>query len=238
MDSAAPRILSLCVGLVREHGVAGAADPLARPWVSGTYKAPVTGPVWLTRTGLRGDGQADLKVHGGPEKAVLAYAERHYAFWRELLAREDVGPGAFGENFVLSGGAEDSACIGDRVRVGTALLEVSQPRQPCWKQARRWNRKDLPLVMQQSGRTGWYFRVLEEGTVAAGDALELLERPFPAFTVAFANHAMHAQDREAAAALAECPRLTPGWRESLARRAAAAPRKDDRPRLVGPNDGD
>ncbi|MCP3136440.1 MOSC domain-containing protein [Pyxidicoccus xibeiensis] len=237
MDATTPHLLSLHVGLPRELGTPGATEPLERPWTSGIFKQPVDGPVWLSRTGLAGDGQADVKVHGGPEKAVLAYAEAHYAFWRERLERPDVGPGAFGENFVLSGGAEDSACIGDVLRVGGARVQVSQPRQPCWKPARRWGRKELSLLLQQTGRTGWYLRVLEEGPVRQGDVLELLERPFPAFTVAFANHAMHGHAPDAAAALAECPLLTPGWRDSLRRRAQGT-RGDDRPRLVGPNSAD
>jgi MOSC domain-containing protein YiiM len=234
MDATSPRILSQRVGLPRELGTAGATSPLERPWRSGIFKAPVTGPVWLTRTGLEGDGQADLKVHGGVEKAILAYAASHYAFWPERLERDDVGPGAFGENWVLSGGEEAHVCIGDMLRVGGARVQVSQPRQPCWKPARRWGRKDLSLLLQETGRTGWYLRVLEEGPVEEGDVLELLERPFPAFTVAFANHAMHGHAPDAAAALSECPLLSPGWRESLRRRAQGI-RGDDRPRLEGPN---
>ncbi|WP_338871727.1 MOSC domain-containing protein [Myxococcus stipitatus] len=234
MQTQTPRILSLHVGQPREMGTPGAADPLERPWTSGIFKEPVQGPVWLSRTGLAGDGQADLRVHGGPEKAVFAYASAHHAFWRERLGREDLGPGAFGENWVLSGGAEDSVCIGDVLKVGSARVQVSQPRQPCWKPARRWRSKELSLLIQQTGRTGWYYRVLEEGEVRAGDTLELVERPFPRFTIAFANHAMHGQHPEDAAALVDCALLTPRWRESLQRRVVGTP-GDDRPRLVGPN---
>ncbi len=234
MDATSPRILSQRVGLPRVLGTAGATAPLERPWTSAIFKEPIAGPVWLTRTGLTGDGQADLTVHGGLEKAVLAYAASHYAFWRQRLEREDVGPGAFGENWALSGGAEEHTCIGDVLRVGGARVQVSQPRQPCWKPARRWARRDLALLIQETGRTGWYFRVLEEGPVREGDALELLERPFPAFTITFANHAMHGHAPDTAAALSECPALSPGWRESLRRRAHGT-RGDDRPRLVGPD---
>lgn len=229
-----PRILSLHVGPPRELGTPGAASPMERPWTSAIFKKPVPGPLWLSRTGLAGDGQADRKVHGGPEKAVLAYAASHHAFWRERLERPDVGPGAFGENWVLSGGTEDAVCIGDVLRVGGARVQVSQPRQPCWKPARRWGRKELSLLLQETGRTGWYLRVLEEGPVREGDALELLERPYPAFTISFANHAMHGDAPDAAAALSGCEALSHGWRESLRRRAQGT-RGDDRPRLEGPN---
>ncbi|WP_044282700.1 MOSC domain-containing protein [Myxococcus stipitatus] len=234
METQTPRILSLHIGQPRELGTPGAANPLERPWTSGIFKEPVQGPVWLSRTGLAGDGQADLRVHGGPEKAVFAYASVHHAFWREQLGRADLGPGAFGENWVLSGGAEDSVCIGDVLKVGRAHVQVSQPRQPCWKPARRWGSKELSLLIQQTGRTGWYYRVLEEGEVQAGDVLELVERPCPRFTIAFANQAMHGHRPEDAAALAECLLLTPRWRESLQRRITGTP-GDDRPRLVGPN---
>lgn len=227
------RLLAVCVGLPRTLGTEGAANPLERPWVSGTFKAPVHGPVRLGRTGLAGDGQADLTVHGGLEKAVLAYAAAHYPFWRETLGRDDVGPGAFGENLVLDGADEATVCIGDVVRVGGARLQVSQPRQPCWKQARRWGRKDMPLLLQQTGRTGWYYRVLEEGMVEEGLPVELLERPFPALTVARANGAMHGEDREAAAQLAECALLAPGWRDSMRRRLLGT-RGNDGARLYGP----
>ncbi|WP_164013129.1 MOSC domain-containing protein [Pyxidicoccus trucidator] len=149
MDSNTPRILAQRVGLPRELGTAGATSPLERPWTSAIFKEPVAGPVWLSRTGLAGDGQAALKVHGGLEKAVLAYAAAHYDFWRERLERADVGPGAFGENWVLSGGTEDGTCIGDMLRMGGARVQVSQPRQPCWKPARRWGRKDLALSMRR-----------------------------------------------------------------------------------------
>ncbi|XXF78606.1 MOSC domain-containing protein [Myxococcaceae bacterium GXIMD 01537] len=226
------RLLFVCVGMPRTLGTEGAANPLERPWVSGTYKEPVHGPVRLGLVGLAGDGQADLKVHGGPEKAVLGYGAGHYDFWRERLGRPDVGPGAFGENLVLEGASESTVCIGDVVRVGTARLQVSQPRQPCWKQARRWGRKDMPLLLQETGRVGWYYRVLEEGEVKEGLDVELLGRPCPAFTVAHAHATMHGSDREAAAALAECAFLSPGWRESMRRRAAGT-RGDDRPRLYG-----
>ncbi|WIG94500.1 MOSC domain-containing protein [Myxococcus sp. SDU36] len=237
METLVTRLLSLRVGMPRELGVAGATSPLERPWTSAIFKEPVTGPVWLSRTGLAGDGQADRKVHGGPEKAVLAYPVTHYDFWRERLARDDVGPGAFGENWVFSQGTEADVCIGDVLRVGGARVQVSQPRQPCWKPARRWGQRDLSLLLQQTGRTGWYYRVLEEGPVQVGDAVALLERPFPTFTVAFAHHAMHGHAPEDAALLAECPLLTPNWRDSLRRRAQGN-RGDDRPRLVGPNSAD
>jgi MOSC domain-containing protein YiiM len=219
MSQPSPRILRVCVGLPRALGTEGARNPMERPWVTGTFKEPVSGPVRLGLEGLEGDGQADRRFHGGPEKALLAYCAEHYAFWRERLGRQDMGPGGFGENLSVEGASEATVCIGDTYRIGTVRVQVSQPRTPCWKQARRYERKELPLLIQQSGRTGWYYRVLEQGSLQAGDAMELLERPFPGLTIARANGAMYGEDREAASELAACPLLALEWREPMRQRA-------------------
>lgn len=203
----------------RSLGTEGATHPMQRPWVTATFKEPVSGPVRLGPEGLMGDGQADRRVHGGPEKALLAYCAEHYAFWRERLGRQDIGPGGFGENLAMEGTDEGLVCIGDSYRIGTTRVQVSQPRTPCWKQARRWERKDMVLLIQQSGKTGWYYRVLEQGTLQAGDTVELLERPFPALTIARANGAMYGEDEEAASELAACPLLASEWVEPMRRRA-------------------
>lgn len=233
------RIVSLRVGQPRHYGTAGAVHPFDRPWVSAIAKEPVSHSLWLGREGLDGDAVADRSVHGGPEKAVLAGAVEHLPFWRELLGLAELGPGAFGENLVLEGALEPDVCIGDTFVVGEALVQVSQPRQPCWKQARRWRRRELALQMQHNGRTGWYLRVLREGHVKVGDVLQLVERPLPKWTVARANAVMHGRpvDREAAAALAQLPLLAARWRESLTRLAADAG-GNGRARLIGPNEDD
>ena len=188
-----------------------------RPWVTGFFKSPVTEPVWLGRTGLAGDGQADSKNHGGPDKAVLAYAADHYPLWHAELNRSDLSYGAFGENFTIAGLSEETVCIGDVFAVGPVRVQVSQPRQPCWKIARRWRIKDLTARVLSTGRTGWYFRVLVEGYVQPGLPVVLIERPFPRWTVARASEIMrHRRDDPAAAAeLAACPLLSVSWRRSL-----------------------
>lgn len=232
-------ILSLHVGLPRELGTPGAADPMERPWSSGIHKRPVNDPVRLGRVNLEGDGQADLKNHGGPDKAVCVYPAAHYDHWRRDLGIADFTYGAFGENFTVDGLVEGDVAIGDIFRVGTAVVQVSQPRQPCWKLARRWRIKDLALRVQQTGFTGWYFRVLEEGDVERGMPLELLERPYAEWTVARANRIMHeaVSDRAAAAALAACPALSESWRRTLTLRAETGEGADTARRLVGPNEG-
>jgi MOSC domain-containing protein YiiM len=214
------QLLSLQVGEPRTLQPADATGPWSREWTTGFYKEPVAGPVWLGATKLVGDGQADLGNHGGPDKAVNAYPSEHYPIWSAELGFELSPFGAFGENFSLQGLSESGVSIGDVYAVGEAIVQVSQPRQPCWKLARRWRIKDLAARVQQTGRTGWYFRVLQEGHVAAGNELQLQARPHPEWTVALANDVMHHRrdDHAAAEALAACPALSASWRDSLLQR--------------------
>jgi MOSC domain-containing protein YiiM len=133
--------------------------------------------------GLEGDTQADLRVHGGPEKAVYAYAARHYAPWAlewPALAPRFV-PGAFGENLTVDGLTEADLCVGDIHGIGSVRLQVCQPRQPCFKLALSFGNSRLPKALVRSGRSGWYYRVLSPGTLQAGDSIELLARPLPDF---------------------------------------------------------
>lgn len=234
---ATPVIRSIQVGLPRELGQVEAADPMDRPWRSGIFKEPVAGPLWLGSTNLAGDGQGDLIHHGGPEKAVMVYAAAHYPAWRVELGIPDLPFGGFGENFTVDGLTEEGVCIGDIYVVGGARVQVSQPRQPCWKLARRWRIKNLALRTQETGRTGWYFRVLTEGYVQAGDALLLEDRPLPEWSVARANHLMHVDraDRAGAAALAASPYLAVNWRQTLTKRVTDGESSDPERRLVGPN---
>lgn len=228
-------ILSLRVGLPEQLGLEGAADPLDRSWSTGSFKQPVAGPIWLGRTNLVGDGQADRKHHGGPDKAVCAYPAAHYPLWQAELGLPDFPFGAFGENVTLDELTEQDVCIGDAFAIGEARVQISQPRQPCWKLSRRWRVKDLALRVQLTGRTGWYLRVLAEGYVAPHQPIRLLDRPFPGWTVAHANAVMHDRqgDREAAADLAACPLLSANWRATLTARANGLAPVDPRRRLAG-----
>ena len=165
-------------------------EPAGRIWMTGFYKQPVEGAVWLGRLGLEGDGHADLEHHGGYEKAVLAYSNCHYPFWKKTFAMDPVF-GGFGENFTIDELEENLVCIGDVYRVGEAQLQVSQPRRPCWKLSKRWQVRDLALHVQNSGKTGWYFRVLMEGCVQSGASFELIKRPNPEWTIAIVNEIMY-----------------------------------------------
>ncbi len=229
---------SIQVSLPQTFGEEGAKDPMDRRWTTGFYKEPVSGAVRLRATNLDGDGQADLVHHGGRDKAVLAYSAEHYPAWRQSLEKPSLPFGAFGENFTVSGLTEADVCIGDTWQVGDeVVVQVSQPRQPCWKLARRWRIKTLALDLQKTGRTGWYFRVLTEGFVAAKMRLTLQDRPFPAWTVERANRVMHFEksDVESALELAAIPLLSENWQTTLTRRAEKL-ESDPHKRLIGENE--
>ena len=156
-----PTIVSLNIGRAR-------AGDGPRPWRSAIWKQPVLVPLELGPEGLSGDQQANRRVHGGPDKAVCVYSIDHAPWWRETLGAPEWGAGAVGENFTVTGQTETSVCLGDSYEVGTALVQVSQPRSPCRTLARRWGRPDLPKRVVQSGRSGWYLRVLRDGRVETG----------------------------------------------------------------------
>lgn len=207
-----------------------------RPWRSGFRKTPTEEPVYLGLTNLAGNGQADLVHHGGPDKAVCVFALSRYAYWQERLERS-IAYGGFGENFTVSDQDEDTVCIGDIFGLGEAIVEVSQPRSPCWKLARRWQVKQLSLWFQESGFTGWYLRVLQPGLVAAGQEFILQERPNPAWTIARANEVRYdvAAAPEALASLGACEALGASWRKHFQNRKQGE-FPDDFDRLIGQND--
>ncbi len=150
-------------------------------------KTPVSGPIALRTLNLDGDRQADLSVHGGPNKAVYAYPSEHYPDWRRELPGMDLPWGIFGENFTTSGLSEDDLHIGDRFQIGSAIVMVRQPRQPCYKLAAKFRRDDILERFLLSGRSGFYFSVEQEGAVEVGDAIELLTREPDAITITAMN---------------------------------------------------
>ena len=143
-----------------------------RTVLTSIFKSPVDGSVAVRRHNLAGDRQADLTVHGGPYKAVYCYPSEHYSFWAAQLPDTELTPGNFGENLTTEGLAEDEVCVGDQFRFGSAVLQVTQPRMPCFKLGIRFARADMVKRFWQSRRPGIYFSVVEEGDVAAGDAIE------------------------------------------------------------------
>ena len=190
---------------------------------SAIAKTPVAGPRRVGFLGIAGDEQADLTVHGGTDKAIHHYPRDHYGWWAESLGGHALleTPGAFGENISTEGLIESEACIGDRYRLGSALVEISQGRQPCWKLGHRFGVASVPATVVKTRRSGWYYRVIEEGMVAAGDALDLVARPQPAWSVerVFDLLIGGGGKREPAAlrALAEMDVLAESWRVRAAK---------------------
>jgi MOSC domain-containing protein YiiM len=164
------KLISLNVGLPRIVQYNG------EPVTTGIFKEPVQGPVMLRKLNLDGDAQADLSVHGGTNKAVYAYPSEHYEYWKKELPEMELPYGMFGENFTTEGMLEDSAHVGDRFRIGGAELMVTEPRLPCYKLGIKFGRADIIKKFLQSRRTGFYFAVLKEGEVEAGDVIKLQER--------------------------------------------------------------
>ncbi len=225
--------LTTCIDAV----LCGRAVEFSRPGArSAIAKSAVAGPVRIGPEGLEGDEQADRRVHGGPDKAVHHYARDHYAAWAsDIGAHALLGqPGAFGENISTTGLTEADICLGDRWRLGTALVEVSQSRQPCWKLSDRFAIADMARRVQDTGRTGWYYRVLEPGQVQAGDSLTLLERPHPDWPLGRIIDVLYQRrlDPDLLNEILGLP-LVPGWRTLFERRLERGQTEDWSRRLIG-----
>ena len=195
----------------------GTARPFNGVETSAIAKRPREGLVQVLEEGLAPDEQADRRVHGGPEMALHLYPLDHHAFWREQIGDSDLldEPGAFGSNLAVRGLTEGDVHIGDRFRLGSALIEVSQPRQPCWKIEHRFGHKGMVATIIQTARAGWYYRVLETGEVQAGDMLERVEVGEQDWSIARTFTALVAgkATREELETLAAMERLTPRLRE-------------------------
>jgi MOSC domain-containing protein YiiM/ferredoxin-NADP reductase len=205
------RLLSVNVGLPRDIEWRG------RTVHTGIWKSPVDGRCRARRCNLDGDGQGDLAGHGGEHRAVFVYQIESYRHWQEELGRSDFVHGQFGENFTVEGLPDDAVCIGDRYRIGSALFEVTQPRVTCYRVGIRMDEPRMPALLTASGRPGFYFRVLQEGEVGAGDEIVKVGEATPRMTVGEINALLysphHAQDRlQSALRIAA---LSPGWRRSF-----------------------
>lgn len=235
----------------------GRAAPLGDgPQLSGIDKRPADRPLALGPEGFEGDEQADRRVHGGPEKAVHHYPFEHYATWRaefgvaapepeaspplgyldtKEAGRVLAGPGAFGENVSTLGLTEATVAVGDIFRLGTALVQVSQGRQPCWKLSRRFGVADMARRVQDSGRTGWYYRVLQPGVAAPGDRLALIDRPAPDWSLRRLWRALYVDrlNRTELQGIAALDLLAEGWRRYAVRRLESGRVEDWSARLEG-----
>jgi ferredoxin-NADP reductase/MOSC domain-containing protein YiiM len=205
------RLLSVNVGLPRDVEWKG------RTVHTGIWKDPVRGRCRVGRLNLDGDGQGDLAGHGGEQRAVFVYQIESYRYWQEQLKRTDFVNGQFGENFTIEGLPDDAVCIGDRYQIGSALFEVTQPRVTCYRVGIRMNEPRMPALLTSSGRPGFYFRVLQEGDVGAGDEIVKAGEAKERMTVAKINALLyspnHARDGLERALRIEA--LSPGWRSSF-----------------------
>jgi len=204
-----------------------------RKLVSGIYKRPVEAALYLAECNFTGDAQADLVHHGGREKAVCVYPVEHYPYWEKVLG-QSLHKGAFGENLTVRGMLEEEVCIGDIYQLGEAVVQVSQPRQPCHKLAKRYDCKELPRRLEETGYTGYYFRVLREGWVGPNSSIKLLERHPHKLSVAFANRIMHhaKQDTTGIKRLLDVKELSASWQATLAKRLQGV-QTDTKERLEG-----
>jgi ferredoxin-NADP reductase/MOSC domain-containing protein YiiM len=205
------RLLSVNVGLPRDIVWKG------RTVRTAIWKAPVHGRCRAARLNLEGDGQGDLAGHGGEQRAVFVYQVESYRHWQDQLQRTDFVYGQFGENFTIEGLPDDEVCIGDRFRIGSALFEVTQPRVTCYRVGIRLNEPRMPALLTSSGRPGFYFRVLQEGDVGAGDDIAIVARERERMSVAEINALLYSpnHDRDRLDRALRIEALSPGWRASF-----------------------
>jgi MOSC domain-containing protein YiiM/ferredoxin-NADP reductase len=205
------RLLSVNVGLPRDIQWKG------RTVHTAIWKDPVAGPCRVGRLNLEGDGQGDLAGHGGEQRAAFVYQIESYGYWQEQLERTDFVHGQFGENFTIDGLPDDVVCIGDRFRIGSAVFEVTQPRVTCYRVGIRTNEARMPALLTSSGRPGFYFRVLQEGEVAAGDDIVKVGESTVRMTVAEINALLYSPDhpRDRLERAVSIEALSPGWRGSF-----------------------
>jgi MOSC domain-containing protein YiiM len=193
-----------------------------KPLMTGIFKESIKGPVSVSRENLAGDRQADLVNHGGKDKAVYAYSDENYAYWQEALRRRPMAYGQFGENLTVSGLDESIVYVGDHLQIGNSLMAVTQPRVPCFKLGIRFDNSEMPRLFLESGRTGFYMRVLDEGMVEAGDRIEIVRRGDGAISVKELFRAFfHPRVKESAHILGralEVPELSAEWRGKIERR--------------------
>jgi MOSC domain-containing protein YiiM len=208
------KLVSINVGLPRE------VQWNRKTVLTSIFKAPVAGLVKVGRLNLEGDRQSDLNAHGGADKAVYVYPAEHYAFWRVELPGVDLPWGAFGENLTTEGLMEDSVHIGDRFRIGSAELVVTQPRMPCFKLGIRFGRPDMVKRFLRSGRTGFYLAVTREGEAGAGDAVALIARHELAISVAeiVGLYSADAANQDLLRKASELSVLPGGWRDYFRKR--------------------
>lgn len=225
-----PFVHQVFIGKKRKiDGEIKAIGSLAKPWNTSIFKTSTEEMLWLDKTGLDGDEK------NSEDKAVYTYPIKHYAFWENVLTLTDINYGSMGENLSVLEMDEYSVCIGDTYQFGDALIQISQPHLPNWEVSRRFKNSHLASMMQEHGHTGWYFRVLEPGKVLSHIDLELVERPYPMWTIAVCNEIMHSEspDFRLLDELSSCEALSSNWQKILRLRLRGQTFSADK-RLFGP----
>lgn len=204
-----PKLVSVNVSLPKE------VTHNEQTFTTGIFKEPIQGIAKVNKLNIEGDGQADLKYHGGEERAVYVYSYDHYAYWEKELNRNDFTMGQFGENLTVEGMMDDDVCIGDQYRIGSVVFEVSQPRIPCFKLAARMNDNRITKLFFNSGKLGFYMRVLEEGNIIAGDEITTVKKHELGLSITKVNALLHfdKEDYTTIKTARDIQALSPLWKD-------------------------
>lgn len=213
-------VLSVQVGRAKVYGDADAQDFLEKEWCSASFKEVIHAPLLASFSGLAGDEVADKTHHGGVDKAIFANSYENYAHWASFLEVASLPYGALAENLTIHGLHESTVMLGEIHQIGTAILQVSQPRKPCWKISRRWNHKGFTHEIFTSGLTGWYYKVLQEGMIRPHDEVCVMKQETPQISILEANNAFREPEnyRQMLETILDIPSLAPSYNESILKR--------------------
>lgn len=214
------RVISLQIGKVKSYGDKKSSEFLEKYWESASFKEVVNDKVWAGKLGFKGDEVADRVHHGGAEKAIFANSYQNYEKWTEFLKVKHLSFGALAENLTVSGLHESNVCLGDIHKIGSALLQVSQPRKPCYKISKKHNNKKFTDEIYTSGLTGWYYRVLEEGFIQAENDIQIVFSEEPKISILEANMAFAHPDekRDTLNKILTISSIAPSYRTSILKR--------------------
>lgn len=214
------KILSVQVGRAKTYGDAQSKDFLEKEWQSASFKEVSNTPLFAHFMGFFGDEVADTVHHGGVDKAIFANSYENYAHWASFLEQKSLPFGALAENLTITGLHEQSVMLGEVHQIGTAILQVSQPRKPCWKISRRWNHKAFTNEIFTSGLTGWYYKVLQEGLIGSDDEIKVIQQKTPQISILKANEAFREPEKYKSIleTILDIPSLASSYQESIVKR--------------------
>jgi MOSC domain-containing protein YiiM len=218
------KVISLQVGKVKSYGDKNSKEFIDKYWQSASFKEPLCGEVWAGKLGLSGDEVADTLHHGGADKAIFANSYENYEKWADFLHVNTIPYGALAENLTITGLHESSVFLGDIHKIGSAVLQVTQPRKPCWKISKRWNNKNFTHEIYTSGLTGWYYRVIEEGFIKAGDRVTILSQEKVKISILDANMAFSnpIEHKNILEKIVHISSIAPSYKESILKRLEGA----------------